>query len=76
MRSRAWEFILATILCSGVIVVAWLYILVFCEIYSYTATSWLTSGLTSLLISLGVVQTVMLFVLLISRWLAKLVKNE
>jgi hypothetical protein len=76
IKSRLWEFGLATILSSCVIVIAWLYILVFCEIYAFTAKTWLTSGLTSVCTGLIVTQTVFLFLHLFCRFIAKTVRNE
>jgi hypothetical protein len=76
VKARAWEFTLATILMLGVLVTAWLYILNFCEIYAFTAKSWVTSGLLSIFISLFLVQTVNVTLHIVCRTLAKCYRNE
>jgi hypothetical protein len=60
----------------AVILVSWLYTLTFCEVYSFTAYTWLLSGLSSLFVDLIVVNTVKSLVNVSCRFLSKTYQNE
>jgi hypothetical protein len=75
LKTRAWEFVLATLLVTGLLIVSWLYIVTFCEIYHFTASSWVASGLLSEFISI-IMNCFFMFVHLFARFLAKTYRNR